>query len=102
MSDDTLGHVKDLQAAGFTREQAEAIVSLRYRNPSMLLAGLQETDLTRRQAEAILDYMWAQKISLIPRSPKLAGFVLGALAAFALIGFYFAVEIVPFAARLHH
>lgn len=102
MSDDTLQHTKGLQAAGLTREQAEAIVSLRYRNPSTFLAGLEETDLTRRQAEAILDYMWAQKISLIPRSPKLAGFVLGALAAFALIGFYFAVEIVPFAARLHH
>jgi hypothetical protein len=31
--DDTLEHVKDLQKAGFTREQAEAIVSLRYRTP---------------------------------------------------------------------
>ena len=60
MMNDTFQFVKDLQAAGFTREQAEAIVSLRYRNPSMFLAGLQETDLTRRQAEAILDYIWVQ------------------------------------------
>jgi hypothetical protein len=60
----------------------------------MLLAGLQETDLTRRQAEAILDFMWAQKVSLIPRSPKLAGFIMGAAAAFMIIGVYFAVGII--------
>ena len=33
MMNDTFQFVKDLQAAGFTREQAEASYSLRYRNP---------------------------------------------------------------------
>jgi hypothetical protein len=31
---------------------------------------------TPPKTEAILDYMWAQKISLIPRGPKLAGFII--------------------------
>jgi hypothetical protein len=96
MRDDTLEQTRKLIAAGFTREQAEVLIDGRYSAPSRLLANLQDKGkLPRSQAEAILDFIWEQRVSFLPRSPKLAGFLLGLGVALMLCGLIFLVDVLP-------
>jgi hypothetical protein len=89
MSIDTLREARKLEAAGFSPEQAVAIIEIQYRPPSLILGNLERAGFERAQALAILDYYWTVREASLMQHPRWRGLLGGAVVALTVLGAYF-------------
>jgi hypothetical protein len=85
---DTLREAKKLEEAGFSPEQAAAIVEIQWRSPSWVLRNLERNGFERGQAEAILDLYWTVRNETLFRHPMRSGLLTGTVIALVIFGLY--------------
>jgi hypothetical protein len=85
---DTLQEAKKLEQAGFSPEQASAIIEIQWRSPSWVLRNLENSGFEREQALAILNYFWSVRNESLMRHPRRHMIWWGVVTALAMIGFY--------------
>ena len=85
---DTLREAKKLEEAGFSPEQAAAIVSFQYKPPSWVLHDLEKSGFERRQALAVLDFLWSVRNETLMRHPMRSGLLTGTVISLVIFGLY--------------
>ena len=90
---DTLREAKKLEEAGFSPEQAAAIVSFQYKQPSWVLRDLERSGFERQQALAVLDFLWSVRNENLMRHPRLQGLISGAAVSLIIFGIYFILAV---------
>jgi hypothetical protein len=67
---DSFREAKNLEEAGFSPEQAAAIVEVQWRPPSWILRNLEKSGFEREQATAIIDLYWSVRNASLMQHPR--------------------------------
>ena len=91
---DTLAEAQKLKRAGFSSEQAAAIVDIQWKRPSWVLHSLEQSGFERAQAEAVFDLYWSVRNDSLMRHPMRSGMLAGAVMSLSMFGLFAIASII--------